>query len=179
MTTQQAGTPELAYLAAQEATIELAHAADMAHIAAHAGVDEPDGTWTGGACPRNGLAIGSDATVAQVTGMRGPGGREIGFADWAWYVPEALALTYRAYVEGMLEDARRQVPRFPLDDWQHQVRAAWSYAWAANCKFVAEVIEAKARERGGSGLVVVSFEHNSSEHGLARPHVHNLMPLRD
>jgi hypothetical protein len=179
MTAQQAGTPELAYLAAQEASMEVSRTADLAHISAHADVDEPGGTWTGGDGARYGLAIGSDATVADLMRLRGSDGRRIGFADFTWYVPEALAMVYRTYVEGMAEDARREIHQYAFGDWQHQITASWSYAWSANCKFVADVIESQARARGGAGLIVASFEHNSSQHGLARPHVHNVVALRD
>lgn len=179
MAQQEERSTDLAWLAAQEAEVALARIADLDHIAEHAGRDEPSGTWTGGDGERYGLPIGSDADLAQVRGLRGPDRRTPPLADFTWYAPEGLAVTYRLLVEGCLEDGRREVHQGTLENWQHQIMAAWSHAWDANCKFVAGVIEAPARDRGGAGLIVASFEHNSSEHGLARPHVHNLVPMRD
>ena len=54
----------------------------------------------------------------------------------------------------------------------------WSYIWDANYRAVTDIIEEPSRSKGGEGYLVASFEHNSSPHGLERPHVHNLMPLR-
>ena len=78
----------------------------------------------------------------------------------------------------MMADGGQRVHEHSLEWWQHRIDVAWSYAWNANCTFLTEVVEAPARGRGGDGFLIASFEHNSSEHGLARPHVHNLMVRR-
>jgi hypothetical protein len=179
MVAQAATTGELAYLAAQPPEIRVAQTADLEHIGRHAGTDEPLGTWTGGDCPRYGLAIGSDVSAADLLRLRDRAGHLLRWADFEWHPPEGLAAVYQLYVQGAVDDARREVPQWELGDWQHQIAASWSYAWSANCKLVAEVIEEPARSRGGAGLIVASFEHNSGEHGLAAPHVHNLVPMRD
>ena len=41
---------------------------------------------------------------------------------------------------------------------------------------ISRITRARIFERGGEGWVIASFEHNSSEHAIARPHVHNLIP---
>lgn len=102
-----------------------------------------------------------------------------GLMDVCWYVPEVLAAVYRMLVDACIADGRRDVHEHDLGWWQHRISVAWSYAWNANCTFLAEVVQAEAFSRGSDGLLIASYEHNSSEHGRARPHVHNLMVRRD
>jgi len=64
-------------------------------------------------------------------------------------------------------------PLHPSAWWQKRIDACWSRAWQANYTFLTGYVQA-----GGQQFVIASFEHNSSEHGLERPHVHNLVPLR-
>jgi hypothetical protein len=166
---------QLQALAAEPPDVRVILAADVDHILEHAGVDEPSGTWTGGACARHGRPLGSDVDLADLGVMSRTGA---GLTDVRWYVPESLANVYRMTFDGMMADAARQNHEHPPDWWQHRIDVAWSYAWNANYTFLAEVVEAPARGRGGDGLLIASFEHNSSEHGAARPHVHNLMVRR-
>lgn len=57
---------QLEELAAEPPEIQMILTADVAHILEHAGIDEPSGTWTGGACPRHGVPLGSDVDLANL-----------------------------------------------------------------------------------------------------------------
>jgi hypothetical protein len=166
---------QLEALAAEPPEIDMILKADVGHILAHTAIDEPSGTWTGSACPRHQRPLGSDVDLADLGVMSRTAD---GLADACWYAPPTLAEVYRMTVNGMMADGEPSARKHTLDWWQHRVNVAWSYAWKANYTFLTEVVEAPARASGGDGLLIASFEHNSSEHGLARPHVHNLMVRR-
>lgn len=167
---------ELTTLAAAPPEVVLNNAADVGHIMAHAGVDEATGTWTGGACPRLGRPLGSEVHPADLDVMHHSGA---GLTDVCWYAPEGLAGVYRVLLDACEADAVRAVHEQDLGRWQDRISAVWSYAWSANCTFLAEVVQATAFSRGSDGLLIASYEHNSSEHGRVRPHVHNLIVRRD
>lgn len=149
--------------------------ADVSHILHHTGIDEPSGTWTGGACARHGRPVGSDVALADLGEMHRESG---GLTDLTWYPEPVASDVYLRLLREWQEDGARQSHRHPFDWWAERAAAMWSYIWAANCRAVAEIIEQPTRSRGGEGLLVASFEHNSSAHGLERPHVHNLMPTK-
>lgn len=150
-------------------------AADIAHILRHTGVDEPSGTWTGGAGPRLGRPLGSDVDLTDLGEMHRQSG---GLADLTWHPEPVASDVYLQLLREWGEDRDRQPRQHPSGWWAERVATMWSYIWAANFRIVTEVIEGLARSRGGEGLLVASFEHNSSAHGLERPHVHNLMPTK-
>ena len=56
--------------------------ADVDHILAHTTVDEPSGTWTGGACARLGRPLGSDVDLADLGVMSRTGA---GLTEVCWY----------------------------------------------------------------------------------------------
>jgi hypothetical protein len=155
--------------------IHAATAADISHILKHAGIDEPTGTWTGGACPRLGRPPGTDVNLADLGEMHRQSG---GLSDFTWQPEPAAADIWLRLIRDWQEDGTRDPHDHPYDWWAERVKAAWSRIWVANCRFVTEILEGPSRESGGDGLAVASFEHNSSPHGLQRPHVHNLFPMR-
>lgn len=155
--------------------IHMAPAADISHILEHTGLDEPHGIWTGGACPRHGRPLGTDVNLADLGAMHR---QSAGLSDFTWH-PEATAeAVYLRLIREWQEDGQHEPHQHPFDWWAQRTTAMWSYIWAANCRFVAEIIEQPARNDGKDGLLVASFEHNSSPHGLDRPHIHNLVPMR-
>jgi hypothetical protein len=149
--------------------------ADTGHILHHTGIDEPSGTWTGGACARHRRPPGSDVALADLGEMHRQSG---GLVDVTWYPEPVASDGYLQLLREWREDGARQPHRHPFDWWAGRAEAMWSYIWAANCRYVAEIIEKPVRDRGGAGFLIASFEHNSSDHALERPHVHNLMPQK-
>jgi hypothetical protein len=146
---------------------------NLAHVLHYSQADETSGTWTGLACPGQGLALGSDVDNAVLRDMAA--GSEL--ADLIWEAPDELtadhAQAFRdamcAHLAGDAERASRL--------WEN-LRAIWSHAWSANYA-VLEFMQ-------GTGLtqfapvkpqhwVIASFEHHTSPHGLPRPHVHNIV----
>ena len=168
-------SPEDLAACAWPGAIQMNEHADISHITAHTSIDEPSGTWTGGACPRHGRPLGTDVNLADVGEMYR---QTAGLTDMTWYPEPAAAEAYQMLLRQWHEDGARQPRQHPFDWWAGRVTAMWSYIWAANCRFVTEIIEQPSRSRGGAGLLVASFEHNSSAHGLEHPHIHNLMPLK-
>jgi hypothetical protein len=167
--------PENVAAMAWPGEIQLNKRADVSHILHHAGADEPSGTWTGGACARHGRPPGSDVALADLGEMHR---QSDGLADMTWYPEPVASEVYLRLLREWREDGERQPHRHPFDWWAERAAAVWSYMWAANCRCVTEIIEKPVRDRGGAGLLIASFEHNSSAHGLERPHVHNLMPAK-
>jgi hypothetical protein len=101
-----------------------------------------------------------------------------GLADFTWYPEAAAAGVYKLLLREWGEDgARLPDNEHRFEWWEERVAVMWSYIWAANCRYISEVLEAPVRSRNGDGLLVASFEHNSSEHGRERPHVHNLVAI--
>ena len=154
----------------QRVTIELI--TDIDHIAAHAGADEPPGTWTGLACPRHGRPLGSDVALDDVYAMLRQSGT---LADYTWHASTELGqLVYRRMVdEAMTAGPGSDRLPHPPAWWQERIDVCWSRAWQANHTFLTVYVQA-----GGQQFVIASFEHNSSDHGLESPHVHNLVPVR-
>jgi hypothetical protein len=146
---------------------------NLAHVLDHSHTDETSGTWTGLACQRHGLALGTDvdgATLQRLTAVS-----EI--ADLVWEAPDDLTAEHaqvfqaamRAHCVGESERAERL--------WE-DLGAIWSRAWSANY--------AALEFMQGTGLtrfapvkpqrwLVASFEHHTSPHGLPRPHIHNIV----
>ncbi len=168
-------SPEDLAASARPGAIQINATADIRHIAEHTGADEPSGTWTGGACPRHGRPIGTDVDLADLRAVYRQTG---GLIDVTWYPEPAAAEAYKMLLRQWGEDGDRQPHQHPFDWWAQRAGAMWSYIWDANYRAVTEIIEEPSRSKGGEGYLVASFEHNSSAHGLERPHVHNLMPLR-
>lgn len=168
-------SPEHLAAIAWPGEIHMNPAADIRHILGHTGADEPSGTWTGRACPGHGRALGSDVALADLGEMHRQSG---GLADMTWYPEPAAGDVYRRLLREWEEDGARQPHQHEFGWWADRAAAMWSYIWAANCRFVTEVIEQPIRDKGGAGFFVASFEHNSSAHGRERPHVHNLVPMR-
>lgn len=149
--------------------------ADVRHILQHVGVDEPSGTWTGGGCPQHGRSLGTDVDLADLGEMHR---QSAGLSDMTWLPESAAADTYLRLIREWHADGANQPHHHSFDWWAERVKTMWSYIWSANCRFITEIIEQPARSRGSAGLLIASFEHNSSTHGLEQPHIHNLMPLK-
>jgi hypothetical protein len=176
VTSEQVPSPDDAVALAWPGEIQLNQKTDIGHILHHTGTDEPSGTWTGGACPRHRRPLGSDVDLTDLGEMHR---QSSGLADLTWYPEAAAADVYRLLLREWSEDgARRPDNAHPFEWWEDRVAAMWSYIWAANCRYVSEILEGPIRGRSGDGLLVASFEHNSSAHGRERPHVHNLVAMR-
>jgi hypothetical protein len=145
---------------------------DLAHVLEHSRTDEPSGTWTGLACPDYGLEIGSDVDEAKLQQIS-----QGALADFVWeasadftadHSQPALA-AIRAYQEG-----KNQVGE---DLWQ-QAQVLWSRAWSANC-WALGLTQAAGVTRfcpdKPQRWVIASFEHHCGPHGVAHPHVHNIV----
>jgi hypothetical protein len=156
-------------------TLQINTRADIRHILQHASVDEPSGTWTGGACQQHGRALGADVDLADLGEMHR---QSAGLIDVTWSPEPAAADTYLRLIREWHADGDRQPHQHPFDWWAGRVETMWSYIWSANYRSITEIIERPARSRGAAGFLIASFEHNSSAHGLEQPHIHNLMPQR-
>ena len=168
-------SPEDLAACAWPGTIQVNAPADISHILQHASIDEPSGTWTGSACPQHGRPLGTDVDLADLGAMHR---QSAGLADMTWYPEPAAADTYLRLLRDWAADGARQPHLHPFDWWVGRVDVMWSYIWAANYRFITEIIEQPSESRGGAGLLIASFEHNSSAHGRERPHIHNLVPLK-
>jgi hypothetical protein len=149
---------------------------DLAHVLEHADVDEPSGTWTGLACRDHELALGGDVDNVTLRHLAADGK----IADLVWEASEELAAEHlqafqaamQAYHAGDFESAEQH--------WQ-ELRAIWSRAWAAS--YAALELLQNAGITTFSPVkpqrwVIASFEHHCGPHGLAHPHVHNIVITR-
>jgi hypothetical protein len=146
---------------------------NLAHVLDHSDTDETSGTWTGLACPRYGLPLGTDMDNATLQHLAT--GTEI--ADLIWEAPdditaehgEAFQAAIRAYHAADTERAEQL--------WEN-VRAIWSQAWSANYAML-ELFQSTGLTRFSpikpQRWVVASFEHHCSPHGLPQPHIHNIV----
>ena len=149
--------------------------ADISHILKHTGADEPSGTWTGGACARHGRPVGSDVNLADLGEMHRQSG---GLADMTWYPETVTSDAYLRLLREWREDGKREPHQHPFDWWAQRAEAMWSYIWAANYRASPRSSKNPSGTTAARGYLIASFEHNSSAHGLERPHVHNLMPTK-
>jgi hypothetical protein len=163
---------DLQAMAAVRADVRMDLTPDIEHIVALVGISEPTGTWTGGACPRLGRPLGTDVDLADLGAMHRTGAR---LMDYCWYAPDTLAEVYRMLLNSAEADERRGWAEHPPPWWHDRLTVVWSHAWNANYKFLTDVVQKPVTDEGGDGYAIATFEHNSSEHGRTRPHVHNLM----
>ena len=149
---------------------------DLAHVLEHADVDEPSGTWTGLACRDHDLPLGGD--VDHVTLRRLAADGKI--ADLVWEAPEDTATAHGQAFHAAMRTYQAGNAQLAEQQWQ-QVQAIWSRAWAANYTAL-ELLQSAGITTFSpvkpQRWVVASFEHHCSPHGLARPHVHNVVVTR-
>jgi hypothetical protein len=146
---------------------------NLAHVIEHADADEPAGTWTGLACPRHGLPVGSDVDISVLRQMCARG--EI--ADLIWEAPEDMAGEHNRRHQAAMQAYQAGDTVLADQEWR-KVQDVWSRAWAANCAAL-ELIQAA----GISGFspvkpqrwVTASFEHHCGPYGIQHPHVHNIV----
>ena len=155
-------------------TLRLTRVPDrLEHVLEHSEADETSGTWTGLACARHGLQIGSDVDNATLIRLAGPG--EI--ADLVWEAPAEFEAEHgrlgmaalQAQLAGRVEEGAQL--------WE-QIAALWSQAWSANCQAL-ELMQNAGLTRFSAAKpqrwVIASFEHHTSPHGLPHPHIHNIV----
>jgi hypothetical protein len=145
----------------------------LAHVLEHSQTDEPTGTWTGLAGPDHGLALGADVDNATLQRLTAHG--EV--ADLIWEAPASLTAEHgqlclaaiQAYQGGNHESGERL--------WQ-QASTVWSRAWSANYETL-KLFQAAGLTRFAAvkpqHWVIASFEHHCGPHGIAHPHVHNIV----
>jgi len=153
--------------------LRITWAADgLAHVLEHCQTDEPTGTWTGLACPGHGLDIGADVDNEE---LRRLAHGEI--ADLIWEAPPEFTTEHghlclaaiQAYQAGDHETGERL--------WG-QVQTLWSQAWSAN-HYALSLMQRSGLTRflpeKPQRWVIASFEHHCGPHGVAHPHVHNIV----
>jgi hypothetical protein len=145
----------------------------LAHVLEHSQTDEPTGTWTGLAGPDHGLALGADVDNPTLQRLTAHGD----IADLVWEAPadltaehgQLLMTAIQAYQAGQHETGQRL--------WQ-QAQALWSQAWSANyeaLKLMQTAGLTRFAQVKPQRWVIASFEHHCGPHGIAHPHVHNIV----
>jgi len=144
----------------------------LAHVLEHSQSDEPSGTWTGLACPDHGLNIGADVDNSTLLHLA-----QGDLADFIWEAPADFTAEHgqlslaaiRAHQDGEPETGQRF--------WQ-QAQALWSRAWSANIQALG-LLQAAGLTRFSphkpQRWVIASFEHHCGPHGVAHPHIHNVV----
>src|SRR6185437_4801637 len=145
---------------------------NLAHVLDHSHTDETSGTWTGLACPGQGLALGTDADDATLRHLAA--GSEI--ADLTWEAPDELTAEHAEVFQAGMRAHHAGESQHAEQLWEN-LQAIWSQAWSANYA-VLEFMQGTGLTRFApvkpQHWVVASFEHHTSPHGLLRPHVHNI-----
>jgi hypothetical protein len=146
---------------------------NLAHVLDHSHTDETAGTWTGLACPGQGLALGTD--VDDATLRRLSAGSEI--ADLIWEAPDELTAEHAEVFQAAMRVHHADDSQHADRLWEN-LQAIWSQAWSANYAAL-EFMQGTGLTRFASvkpqQWVVASFEHHTSPHGLPHPHVHNIV----
>lgn len=145
----------------------------LAHVLGHADIDEPSGTWTGLACGDHGLDMGTDVDTVTLLAMCGDGK----LADLIWDAPDELAAVHRSAFDATMPAYNAGNTQLADQRWKN-LQEIWSQAWAA--KYAAlEVLQQAGIAKFGKARpqrwVVASFEHHCGPHGIAKPHVHNVV----
>jgi hypothetical protein len=145
----------------------------LAHVLEHTQTDEPSGTWTGLACPDNGLALGADVDTATLQSLFGDGD----VADLIWEAPADLTAEHGQLLLAAIQARQAGKPETGELLWQ-RAQSLWAEAWAANYETL-KLMQAACLTRFAAvkpqRWVVASFEHHCGPHGLPHPHVHNLV----
>jgi hypothetical protein len=155
-------------------TLRLTRVTDhLAHVLDHSTTDETTGTWTGLACPDHGLPIGSD--VDNTTLLRLSGQGEL--ADLIWEAPEDFTAEHSRLLTAAIHAHQSGNATHGEDLWQ-QLVAHWSQAWSASQQALQLMQDAGLTRFSAAKpqrWVIASFEHHTSPHGLAHPHIHNIV----
>jgi hypothetical protein len=149
---------------------------DLAHVLEHADTDEPSGTWTGLACPDNGLSLGGDVDHVVLRRLAADGK----LADLVWEVPEDLAAEHSQAFQAAMHAYHTGHSELAEQHWE-EFQGIWSRAWAAN--YAALELLQNAGITTFSPVkpqrwVIASFEHHCGPHGLPHLHVHNIVLTR-
>ena len=144
----------------------------LAHVLEHSQSDEPSGTWTGLACPDHGLETGSDVDNSMLLHLA-----HGDLADFIWEAPADFTAEHGqlslAAIRAHHKDELETGERFWL-----QAQALWSRAWSANIQALG-LLQAAGLTRFSSHKpqrwVIASFEHHCGPHGVAHPHIHNVV----
>ena len=144
----------------------------LAHVLQRSQADEPSGTWTGPACPGHGLEIGTDVDNAT---LRHLAKGEI--ADLTWEAPPDFTAEHGQLCHAAIQAHQAGSPETGEQLWQ-QAQTLWSRAWSAN-QLALELMQNAGLTRFGPDKpqrwVIASFEHHCGPHGLAHPHIHNIV----
>lgn len=144
----------------------------LQHVLEHSQSDEPPGTWTGLACPDHGLEIGTDVDSAALQHLA-----QGEAADFTWEAPADLTAEHARLSLAAIRAHQDGNPETGEQLWQH-AQTLWSHAWSANHQALA-LLQATGLTRFSPDKpqhwVIASFEHHNSPHGVARPHIHNIV----
>jgi hypothetical protein len=146
---------------------------DLAHVLEHAETDEPSGTWTGLACHDYGLTLGGDVDNLTLRRLEADGN----LADLVWEAPEDLAAEHGQAFQAAMQAYHARDSESAEQHW-HEFQAIWSKAWAANHAALELLQNAGITTFSPvkpQQWVIASFEHHCGPHGLAHPHVHNVV----
>jgi len=144
----------------------------LAHVLEHSQSDEPSGTWTGLACPGHGLEIGTDVDNSTLQHLaRGD------LADFTWEAPADFTAEHAQLSLAAIRAHQDGEPEAGEQLWQH-AQTLWSRAWSANHQALG-LLQAAGLTRFSpvkpQRWVIASFEHHNGPHGVAHPHIHNIV----
>jgi hypothetical protein len=146
---------------------------NLAHVLDHSHTDETSGTWTGLACSRHGLTLGTDVDNATLQRLAA----ESEIADLIWEAPDELTAEHAEVFQAAMS-AHHVGDSERADRLWDNFQAIWSQAWSANYA-VLEFMQGTGLTRFTPAKpqhwVAASFEHHTSPHGLPRPHIHNVV----
>lgn len=144
----------------------------LEHVLHHSQADEPTGTWTGLACPSHGLEIGTDVDNATLKCLAHG---EI--ADITWEAPMNFTTEYRQLSRAAIQAFKAGNPEAGEELWQ-QTQTLWSRAWSASHQALTLMQNAGLAcfsPWKPQRWVIASFEHHCGPHGVAHPHIHNIV----
>lgn len=136
----------------------------LSHVLQHSQTDEPTGTWTGLACPDQGLALGLDVETPTLQALFGSGD----VADLIWEAPADLAAAHGQLLLAAIQ-AYQAGQRETGEQLRQQAHALWTQAWSANYEAL-KLLKATGLTRFSpvkpQRWVIASFEHHCDAEGF-------------
>ena len=144
----------------------------LEHVLQHSHADEPAGTWTSLACPDQGLTTGADVDNAALQRLA-----QGEIADLVWEAPPEFTAEHGQVSRAAILAHQAGDLGGGEELWQ-RVQALWTRAWSANYQALVLMQHAgltRFSAHKPQRWVIASFEHHCGPHGLAHPHIHNIV----
>ena len=145
---------------------------NLEHVIKHSQSVEPAGIWTGLACPAHRLPIGADVDTATLQHLA-----QGEVADLVWEAPADFTEEHGRLLRAAVHAYQNGDHQTGEHLWQ-QAQALWASARAASAEALTLMQHAgltRFSPHKPQRWVIASYDHHCGPHGVAHPHVHNIV----